>query len=169
MADKAQPRRRFPEKVQQRLTFYRRFGEKILYLAGGIGALLVVGGLADKSAPNTPPILSALFLLFAIIAGTSLALAKILTEIAVDRLQNFVGLQGEVESSLAQDVPDEDLYDVSNAATPLLSTAGFFVVLTTIILLIRAFWPVFAPPPDDQTCTISWHDSTAIATCPRTP
>lgn len=147
--------------VKQRSAFYESQKGKRKYLGGGIGALLVVGGLADKSFDAVSGWVRAGFLLSTILAGAIIGLSYILYDARLNDLQRWVAQSpGRDENS---DIPTDKKYKKNYSANILFLLGGLLMLLSAGLLIYAAVEQ--ARQPEVEACKLQFSPEGQVITC----
>lgn len=135
-------------KVSVRLEAYEKWQEKCLFLAGGVGALLVVGGLASDSFNELEP-LRAIFLTLAVISGACFGRAKFAYERAHTVLWRSVQ-HGEISSD-AIIPPNDEKWQYPRFSKGFYRI-GYWLLILAAFALLGASWASVAI--DGEECEV---------------
>lgn len=141
--------------VGARLAVYKRWQAECSYAAAGVGALLVVAGLASDSLKGAPPWFLAGLLTLAILAGGCLGRAR-------------VGI-ASAEQTLAGKGKPADENVPADAKSP--KTDNHFMHVGVLLLLamgclliVAAWWTVVAPHDDECTLKLPANQQAVVCT-----
>jgi hypothetical protein len=149
------------ESIEDRLAEYKLFQEKVLYVSGGVGGILIFGGLADKMSVHAPAALSAWFLAAAILSGTFLALARISWDNAANRLRKLGS------SAFKEVVPSGSFYERPKRAVTFLTLGSAMLFAAACLIVARSFVAAYWPTTTEMHCSVEWQNGaiSATATC----
>jgi len=140
--------------VGVRLAAYKRWQAQCTYVAGGVGALLIVAGLASDALKGAPPAFLAVLTTLAILSGACVGRARMGIAWAEHTLESRV-------LDPANDVPGDAKSPANDRR--FMHAGLWFLLLMGGVLSVAAWWTVFAP--HDQGCTLKWQAQQQAVVC----
>ena len=142
--------------ARTKLKKYEKNQEKLIYLAGGVGALLLFGGLIKSAASTAPSLLLALLVTFAIFSGALLAITKIMYESTCDSISSWIE-KTSISVSTVEGIENDSDCNLPKGTGLVMWLGVALLILTVIALLGMTWWPVFSNSQSMQDCTASVH------------
>lgn len=120
----------------------KRSKGKCLFLASGVGGLLVFAGFVNDSFSEVHDLFRPLFVLLAVLAGLFL-----------------------VGAYMAYTVAEEDDAPPAKGTRWLVIVGTALLVASGVVLVVVGFSPVWSDSPSKDDCTLKWRPSSSAIIC----
>lgn len=153
------PSTRYPT-IGERLDAYQRWERQCDYVAGALGVLLVITGLAANALKVGSGVMLAILITLAVVAGASVGRARLGLSSAESVLRSDVEKTG---SARTDNVPTDDKFKFPIVEYALMWCGLILLVLDGISLLIAVWWAAIAHQPEE--CSLKWDKTKHLIMC----